>query len=796
MEQVPLSLPVLPIRNAVLYPSVSMPLVVGRGKSLKAIEIAENSSSLIIVVAQHNLTPGDPEPKDLYRVGTLCRLESVSNAELGSRQVVVTGLSRYRIGEFKIEQAGYLTAMGEVVSDVPGPDPIRTEALFYNLKELSHEILELLPGSTEHLSRLIERVEDAGYLANICAAYLNLSLTQKQELLETVMLDRRMEMLLDYMRKERELLSVQRDIRDKMSERINKAQREALLREQMRTIRSELGEEESEEAGHEDLERKVREADLPEEATKQANEELSRLKGLPVNSAEYHVVRTYLEWLSALPWNKRTHGSIDVARARTILDEDHYGLEVVKKRILQFLAVAKLKNDLHGPILCLVGPPGVGKTSLGQSIARALERKFIRTSLGGVRDEAEIRGHRRTYVGAMPGRIIQSIKRGGSKNPVMMLDEIDKLRSDFHGDPSAAMLEVLDPEQNRSFTDHYLDIPFDLSEVFFICTANVTDTIPPALRDRMETIEVTGYTSEEKLRIACRYLIPKQIREHGLKPEWIEIPDVSVDRIITHYTREAGVRELQRQIAALMRAVAEEIVSRTDGPPAAGSPPSQITLEKLVRFLGPERFFPEPLERTRRPGIAIGMAWTPHGGDLLYIEATAIPAGKGNLTLTGQLGDVMKESALIALSYARSASIELLRKNFDFASHDIHIHIPSGAIPKDGPSAGITMLCAIASLLLDQPVAEGVAMTGEITLRGAVLPVGGIKEKVLAAHRGRIRKIILPRRNEQDLHDVPENVRKEMTFAFVDGVDQVLTEAFPGSTTGGTRLHPIPPAAA
>lgn len=790
MEQVPSTLPVLPIRNAVLFPSISMPLVVGRTRSTKAVEQAEKANNLILVVAQRVLTAGDPQPEDMFKIGVLCKIESSTATETGSRQIVVTGISRYRVAEFTME-ADYLSGRGEVVADIHVADPIRNEALFYNLKELSREILELLPGATEHLVRLIDQVDDPAYLTNVCSAYLNLSIYQKQELLETVQVERRMELLLNYMRKEREVLSVQRDIRDKMSERLNKAQREALLREQLKTIRSELGEEAGEDTA-EELEDKIRRADLPEEAEKQANEELRRLRGLPANSAEYHVVRTYLEWLAALPWARRTSSTINVQKARVILDEDHYGLENVKKRILQFLAVAKLKNDLHGPILCLVGPPGVGKTSLGQSIARALERRFIRTSLGGVRDEAEIRGHRRTYVGAMPGRIIQTIKRAGSKNPVMMLDEIDKLRADFHGDPSAAMLEVLDPEQNRTFTDHYLDLPFDLSEVFFICTANVVDTIPPALRDRMEIIDVSGYTSFEKLHIARKYLIPKLIGEHGLKTEWIDLPDETISYIINHHTREAGVRELQRKIAALFRSVAEEIVDHIQNKP--GEPVARIRLgvDRLHELIGAPRFFPEAAERVMKPGVSIGLAWTPHGGDLLFIEATAMPSGKGAMTLTGQLGDVMKESAQIAMSIAR-ATAPSAYQHFDFAHTDIHIHVPAGAIPKDGPSAGVTILVALTSLIIGKPVKSGVAMTGEITLRGTILPVGGIKEKVLAAHRAELHTVILPRRNEQDLTDVPEDVRRQLKFIFVETVDEVLEHTL---DIGVSRIGPAAASAA
>lgn len=768
-------MPVLPIRTAVVFPSISIPLVVGRANSIRALEQAESTVGLILVVAQRTVTSGDPSPNDLFKVGTLCKVENIASTESGSRQIVVTGLSRYRVLEYELKRDGYISAMGETVADVEGPDPVRNEALLNQLKEASREILELLPGPTENLIWLVEKVDDVSYLTHICSAYLNLSLFDKQDLLETVELDRRTEKLLSYLQKEREVLTVQKDIREKMAERLGKAQREALLREQLRTIRSELGEESLEDTADQ-LEEKIRQAHLPEEASRQAQDEIRRLKSIPVNSAEYHVIRTYLEWLAALPWNKRSLSGIDVDRARRTLEADHFGLETVKRRILQYLAVAKLKNNLRGPILCLVGPPGVGKTSLGQSIARALDRKFVRTSLGGVRDEAEIRGHRRTYVGAMPGRIIQSMKRCGSKNPVMLLDEIDKLRSDFHGDPSAAMLEVLDPEQNKTFTDHYLDVAFDLSEVFFICTANVVDTIAPALRDRMEMIEVHGYTLFEKIHIADRYLVPSQLQEHGLKSEWVELPEVSLQKVIVHYTREAGVRDLKRKIATLFRGVAEEVVkhqARSNGP----FPKAILTPDRLSSFLGPERYFPESAEYPLKTGVALALAWTPHGGDILFVEASALPNGKGQLTLTGQLGEVMKESAQIALSQARSGAQVYGYRNIDLSHSDIHIHVPSGAIPKDGPSAGITILVALTSLLTGKPIKPGLAMTGEVTLRGVVLPVGGIKEKVLAAHRAQLHTLILPKRNEQDLEEVPEEIRSQLQIFWVNTVEEVLAYA-------------------
>jgi ATP-dependent Lon protease len=801
-EGLPSVIPVLPIRNTVVFPSISMPLVVGRPRSLEALIASEDTQKLILIVTQRTSTPGDPEAEDLNPIGTLCKVESTTATDTGSQQIVVTGISRFRAFHYQTVTLGhhreYLTARGEPLPDQVSPDSVRTQALLQQLKEMAQEILELTPGAPEPLGGLIERIEDPTYLTHVCSSYLTLTLAQKQTLLETIDLDTRMDQLLTLMKQEREVLSVQQEIREKMSERLNKAQREALLREQLRTIRSELGEDGNEETA-EEITLKLKAARLPEDANKQAAEELKRLRTLPQASAEYHVVRTYLEWLASLPWSKTTRDQLDLSLARQILDQDHYGLEPVKKRILQFLAVAKLKNDLHGPILCFLGPPGVGKTSLGQSIAQTLGRKFIRASLGGVRDEAEIRGHRRTYVGAMPGRIIQSIRRAGVRNPVILLDEIDKLRSDVHGDPSAAMLEVLDPEQNKTFTDHYLDVPFDLSDVFFIATANVLETIPSPLRDRMEIIEVNGYTTEEKTEIALRHLIAREKNANGLEHFPIEIEREAVESLILHYTREAGVRELQRKIAALMRGIAErkaqELQPQTAfsdlGPTAeetqtpTGAVLTRITPALLSHLLGPQRFTPELPERVLQPGVAAGLAWTPYGGELLYIE-TSIATGTGRLTLTGQMGDVMKESAQIAQSLARSAG-EWFRQFplLDWSRMDLHVHIPAGAVPKDGPSAGITILAAILSLLLKRPLHPGLCMTGEITLRGSILPVGGIKEKLIAAHRARMKQVLLPAKNRSDLQEVPEKILSELQLTFVESLNDVVEELF------HFKIHPL-----
>jgi len=643
-----------------------MPLVVGRSKSMGAVKEAQAQSGYMVVVTQRQAATDEPSANDLYKFGTLCKIESVVSLEDNGLQVVVSGIARYRIKDF-LTHNNYFACRGETVADVQGEDAIRRHALFSSLKDLAKEILALVPGAEEPLTHLINRLEDPTHLTNLCAAYLNISISQKQKFLENTSIESRMEQLLELMKKERELLRVQKEIRDKMSERMSKAQRDVFLREQLRAIREELGEDEG--AVKDDIIDRIEKADMPEEVRKVADKEVQRLENLPQASAEYHVIRNYLDWLVEMPWKKASKDTLDLPHAREVLDADHYGLEKVKKRILQYLAVAKMKNNLRGPILCLVGPPGVGKTSLGQSIARALGREFVRTSLGGVRDDAEIRGHRRTYVGAMPGRIVQSLKRVGVNNPVMMLDEIDKLGISFQGDPAAAMLELLDPEQNKAFLDHYLDVPFDLSNVFFVATANVIDTIPGPLRDRLEIIDISSYTTIEKLHIAETYLVPKLLKEHGLDSTQTELPSASIESIITHYTREAGVRELQRKIAAVFRGAAEAIVS-------GEKQPVVMTPDRVTQILGPERFYPEVTERTARAGVVTGLAWTPHGGDILFVEASTMP-GTGQLKLTGQLGDVMKESALIALSLVRSQA-ELIAPNlnsigkiFTFTYHQV-----------------------------------------------------------------------------------------------------------------------------
>jgi len=755
-------IPVLPIRNTVTMPGPTIPLVVGRARSAAAIKYAAEKGGLIVILTQRKTEINDPKPSDLFDIGTLCKVESIQGTDGKGFQILITGLTRFKVHNFH-DEGDFITAEGEAYPDRVHGDEVRRTALFNSLKELSKEILTLVPGIDEAITRMIGRIEDPTRMSFLVASYLAVPTEKKQELLEEEYVEDRIVKLLEIMNKEKEVLELQKDIRDKMSERLTRAQRDSILREQMRAIQDELGE--SEGAVQDEIKEKITKANLPEEVQKIADKELERLTQLPAQSAEYHVIRNYLDWLADMPWAISKSTEIDLSRAKEILDEDHYGLEKIKKRILQYLAVAKLKNNQRGPILCLVGPPGVGKTSLGQSIARALGREFVRTSLGGVRDESEIRGHRRTYVGAMPGRVVQSLKRVGVNNPVMMLDEIDKLGVSFQGDPAAAMLELLDPEQNRHFYDHYLDVPFDMSNVFFIATANLIDTIPTALRDRLEIINLTSYTLNEKLQIAKKYLVSKEMAENGIDKTKASITDGALNEIIEGYTREAGVRELQRNIAAVFRSVAEDIVTNK---------PTPINIDKndIQRILGLHKYHAEIKETEHRPGVVTGLAWTPFGGEILTVEVSAMP-GTGQLRLTGQLGDVMKESAQLAISYVRS-ELSARIPDFQFDKFDVHIHVPSGAIPKDGPSAGVALLVAVVSLLTNKSVSPAVAMTGEITLRGSVLPVGGIKEKVLAAARAGVEEVFLPKRNDSEYVEIPEEVRSKLKVHFVDDVSEIL----------------------
>ena len=781
------SFPVLAIRNTVIFPGVALPLRVGRNKSIKAIQRAKDKGHWIVALAQKpgdNESPHEPTLSELARVGTLCKIEKIRGTEEQGFQILLRGLSRFRVTDIQ-ETDGYIQVSGEEWTDKKDTDPQTTDALLDSMKTLSKTILDLLPADTEQLSELVKGIQDLGFLTHLCAANLDIPLLKKQELLETPSIKSRVLILLEIMQGLKDQLEVQGEIRDRLSHKLGKVQRENILREQMKTIREELGDDEG--SSGEGLRKKIDDAQMPDDVKKVALDELKRLEGIGPSSPESHVIRNYLDLLSAMPWETKKRddiSSFDLDAARKVLDQDHYGLAKIKKRILQHLAVMKLKNNGRGSILLFVGPPGVGKTSLGQSIAKALGRKFVRGSLGGIRDDAEIRGHRRTYIGAMPGRIIQGIKRAGENNPVFMLDEIDKLARSFQGDPASALLEVLDPEQNSTFLDHYLDVPYDLSKVFFIATANTLDTIPGPLLDRMEVIDLTGYTTAEKLHIAKNHLIPKQLEEHGLTRAQLEISDEALMRLITHYTREAGVRELQRGVAALCRSSTEKVLDaeKTDRKKI----PVRIELADLDEMLGPERFFHEVAEHIAPPGVVTGLAWTPQGGEILFIEGSLMP-GSGKLTLTGQLGDVMKESIQIAMSLVRS---QLPTLAFEYEKKDVHIHVPAGGIPKDGPSAGITMLTTLASVFSGIPVNPKLAMTGEVTLRGAVMPVGGIKEKVMAAHRAGIERIIMSKRNQRDLRDVPEEVKSQLKFEFVETVAEVLKIALGLDTE--LRVHSVP----
>lgn len=757
--------PVIPMRNMVLFPGQTLPVVVGRPRSRAALEAAlKNESDWILLVAQkHDLGDLEPAVEDLFKVGVLARIDRhEGNAERGY-QLVLTGLNRYKVDKF-IDANGYLQAHGAPADDVMDADGETLRALVANMKGLASEIFDLIPGNLDRIATLVKAVDDPVLLTNLVAQNMDLKLARKQELLEMVSLKNRLLTLLEQMVQFREELKLQREVNQKLSSRLGKQHRDAILREQIRTLQEELGEKSSN--GEGDYQKKIDESGMPEDVRKVAQEQLQRLESIGPQSPESHVIRNYLDLLVALPWNKSSDPSIDLEKARAVLDADHYGLEQIKKRIIQHLAVLKIKEK-KGSILLFVGPPGVGKTSLGKSIARAMGRHFVRVSLGGVRDDAEIRGHRRTYVGALPGRIIDGIKRAGENNPVFMLDEIDKMTRGWGGDPASSMLEVLDPEQNAKFLDHYLDVHFDLSNVFFIATANSTDTIPAPLLDRMEVIHLSGYTTAEKLHISRTHLVPKQLEEHGMKLEQLDITEAAQLRIINAYTREAGVRELQRLIGTAVRARTEDVLKAKPG--------QKITIDigDLDEILGNEKFVYEQISKDNPPGVVTGLAWTPMGGEILFIESSRMP-GKGNLILTGQLGEVMKESAQIAMTLVRS---RLSGQPADYEHEDIHLHVPAGAIPKDGPSAGVAMVTAIASLVLNKPVSPTLAMTGEITLRGAVTPVGGIKEKVIAAHRAGIKKILLSKRNERDLKDVPNEVKSGLEFVFVENVEEALHAA-------------------
>jgi ATP-dependent Lon protease len=788
----PDELPILPLRGVVVYPLTAVPLTVGQSRSVQLIDDAVLNKKIIGLVASRDPSVEEPTSDQCYTIGTAAAVQRLLRLPDGTIRLLVLGLERIRILEYTTAQP-YLKARVE-----PAPEytesTVEVEALRRNIGAMFSRLVELVPGIPDEIAAVAINIEDPRQLAYAIATYMRIDLADAQEILELDDATGKLRKVATLLSKELEVLELGRKIQTEAHSEMEKVQREYFLREQLKAIQKELGEHDEQQIEVDELRTKIEDAGMPEEAHKEARRELDRLAKLPTAAAEYGVIRTYLDWLVNLPWNKVTPDNLDVSHARIVLDEDHYGLKDIKERILEYLAVRKLKaeraaeaaangdgpppdeaphdyirREREGVILCFVGPPGVGKTSLGQSIARAMGRKFIRQSLGGVRDEAEVRGFRRTYIGSMPGRVIQALRRIETRNPIFMLDEVDKLTADFRGDPSSALLEVLDPEQNREFRDHYLDVPFDLSQVIFICTANYLENIPGPLRDRMEVISLSGYTEHEKIAIAQGYLMPRQIKENGLRANEVKFTDAALSQIIRDYTREAGVRNLEREIGRVCRKLAAQT---SEGQSAA------ITVDAadVPTYLGKPHFFGEAALRMQLPGVATGLAWTPVGGDIMFIEATVMPGGRG-FQLTGQLGDVMRESAQAALSYVRSRAETLPLRADYFAKHDLHLHVPAGAVPKDGPSAGVTMATALTSLLTGRSVRADVAMTGEITLRGQVLPVGGIKEKILAAHRAGLKTIILPNRNEKDLDDLPQEVRDSLKFVLVEKVEQVFEAA-------------------
>ena len=760
---IPKALPIIPLRNAVLFPNQFLPISVAREKSMKILQEVTASDTTVAILTQHEAATENPKSDELHTIGVEAKVSRIIDMPDGSKTVLLQGLNRIKVITF-LQESPYHKAAFQPVTDSEEISP-NMEALMNNLRKLFRNVVELSNEASYEQLVMIQNIKEPGMLADLTIAFLSVALEDKINILEKVDVEKRLQLANELVNKHVETLELGEKIQSDIKNKFDKSQREMYLREQLNTIKRELGDD-IENGDLKEIQERITEAKMPEEALKVAEKELDRLSQMHPSSAEYTVSRTYLDWLTEVPWSKETKDKLNITVAEKKLNQDHYGLNKVKKRILEYLAVRKLKSDMRGPILCFVGPPGVGKTSLGRSIAQAMGREFVRISLGGIRDEAEIRGHRRTYIGAMPGRIIQGLKKAGTNNPIFMLDEIDKVGNDFRGDPSSALLEVLDPEQNFSFSDHYLDVAFDLSKVMFIATANVLYTIPPALRDRMEIIEIPSYILEEKVHIAKKFLVPRQLKEHGLKPADLRFYTKSLQMIIESYTKEAGVRSLERQIGTACRHVAADIAKgRKRG--------EHITIKKVEKILGPPMFLPEAAERLAEPGIAIGMAWTPVGGDILFIEASKMQ-GKGHLILTGQLGDVMKESARAAHSYIRSRAAEFGIDPKFYEKYDLHVHVPSGSVPKDGPSAGVTLFTALVSLLCEKKVKDEVAMTGEITLRGTVLPVGGIKEKVLAAHRAGIRTILLPKKNAVDLEEIPEKVKKELTFHYLKKMSDVL----------------------
>jgi ATP-dependent Lon protease len=763
-EELPVEIPVLPQPDNVIFPGMALPAHVTDEDQIQLLEKIVMGDKFFLAVAAKNSGEDLQDPENLYEMGTTCAVVQMVRMPDGSVRFLAQGLQRSKVKEY-VKTDSYLQASVEHLSEEVVEDE-ETAALVRILKTQFMQMLDAVPNAREELESFINSVKSPGRMADLMCSNLGVSVSKKQEVLETLNVKKRLERVGEMVASELEYLQVARRIQSRARDEIDKGQREYYLRQQLKAIQDELGETDAQTAEVNELRHELEQKELPEEAKEAAEHELGRLEAINPASPEYNVVRTYLDWILKLPWCESTEDKLDLDRAEEVLEEDHYGLEKIKERILEFLAVRKLRKDMKGSILCFQGPPGTGKTSIGRSIARAMGRKYVRVSLGGVRDEAEIRGHRRTYIGALPGQIILGLKKVGSNNPVFMLDEVDKLSSDFRGDPASALLEALDPEQNENFTDHYLDLHFDLSRVMFICTANVADTIPHALRDRMEILEFPGYTEEEKLQIARQYLVPKQVEAHGLTEGQISFSDNSLKRMISEYTREAGVRNLERNVASVCRKVASNIArGRKQG--------EKIDKRKIEKLLGPPKYIPEIAERVDEPGVATGLAWTATGGTVMFVEVSRTP-GEGKLTLTGQLGDVMKESAKAALTYARAHADEFGVSADFFRESDFHIHVPAGAIPKDGPSAGVTIGVALISLCTRRLVRHNVGMTGEITLRGKVLPVGGIKEKAIAGKRAGLDTIVLPKQNEKDLPDVPEHAKRALKFVFVDTVDEML----------------------
>jgi ATP-dependent Lon protease len=774
-----IQLPLLPLKNTVVFPHVQVPLAVGRPRSLQLLESLPADDRVLAVAAQYDESVEDATWEQVHHVGTMVRIQHMLKMPDGTIQLLAHGLGRIRLRR-AVRESPFVVADVTAFPERPDRDeaPLEREALTRGALNSFRQLVELAPYLPGELLPAALNIEDRLHLAYFMASHARLTVEQRQEVLELPTTRAKLQRMLGLMTHELEVLELGRKIQSQAEESIGRSQREYYLREQLKAIQRELGELDQDAAEIAELRERIEKASLPAEAHREAERELTRLERIPSASPESSVIRTYLDLMVSLPWNVSTEGELDVTHAREVLDADHYDLDKVKKRIVEHLAVRRLKQERGSaergrePILCFVGPPGVGKTSLGQSIARAMGRKFARASLGGVHDEAEVRGHRRTYIGAMPGRIIVAIRRAGANDPVFMLDEVDKIGADWRGDPSSALLEVLDPEQNRDFRDNYLDVPFDLSRVMFITTANTLDTIPPALRDRMEVLQLPGYTDEEKVQIARQFLLTKQLEAHGLRPDEVSFPDDTVRLLIREYTREAGVRNLEREIASVMRRAASLIAG------GSVSGPVMVDADRVRDALGKRRFFDESAERIDRPGVATGLTWSPTGGEIVFVEAALMP-GKGELLLTGQLGEVMRESARAALSYLRARAAQLGIERSTFEQNDIHVHVPAGAQPKEGPSAGITVLTAMASILTGLPVRDDIAMTGEITLRGRVLPIGGLKEKVLAAHRAGIRRVLVPSRNEADLDDVPADLREEMEIILVESIDQVLRAALP-----------------